>query len=247
MIHYHGLPITPDAAAAQVLAGRHAFISFGNPEQIDVAAEVCQSFALDNGAFGAWRSGAPITDWTPYYRWAGEWLGHPGCDFAVIPDIIDGDEKANDALVRDWPFRGSGVPVWHMHEPTARLVWLVREFPRVALGSSGEWSTPGTFGWWSRMSHAMKAICNSSGQPEAKLHGLRMLNPDVFSRLPLASADSCNIARNVGMDGAWSGTYAPPTKGWRGVVIAARTEAVNSAARWEAPPTNLDLFGREVA
>lgn len=244
MIHYHGLPITPDAAAAQVLAGRHAFVSFGNPEQIDVAAEVCQSFALDNGAFGAWRSGAPIADWTPYYAWADKHLKHPSCDWAVIPDVIDGDEKANNALLLNWPHGDKGVPVWHLHESLDRLSWLVGVWPRVALGSSGRWSTPGTNAWWARMAEAMSVACDSEGRPLAKLHGLRMLNPEVFCRLPLASADSCNIARNVGMDGAWSGTYAPPTKAWRGVVIAARVESVNSATRWEAPPLNLDLFGR---
>jgi hypothetical protein len=55
MIHYHGLPITPATAAAKVMTGRHAFVSFAHQQQLDVALEVCQSFALDNGAFSAWR------------------------------------------------------------------------------------------------------------------------------------------------------------------------------------------------
>ena len=37
-----------------------------------MAAEVCQSFCLDNGAFSAWQSGAPITDWSGYYAWVDE-------------------------------------------------------------------------------------------------------------------------------------------------------------------------------
>ena len=56
MIHYHGLPITPASAAAKVLSGRHAFVSYLNPQQLEIAIEVCQSFAVDNGAFSAWKN-----------------------------------------------------------------------------------------------------------------------------------------------------------------------------------------------
>lgn len=244
MIHYHGTPISPDTAAAQVLTGRHAFISFGTDRQSDIASEVCQSFALDNGAFGAWRAGTPITDWGPYYEWSGSLLKHPRCDWAICPDVIDGDEDANDDLLGEWPHAGRGVPVWHLHESLTRLDMLVEEWPRVALGSSGMWDTPGTPAWWARMTEAMAVACTSDGIPRAKLHGLRMLAPEVFRYLPLSSADSVNVGRNVGMDGAWSGTYAPPTKGWRAVVIAARVESINSAPRWIAPPKQFDIFER---
>ncbi len=55
MIHYHGGPITPDTCALKAWKGRHAFISFAHPGQINLASEYCQSFALDNGAFTAWK------------------------------------------------------------------------------------------------------------------------------------------------------------------------------------------------
>ena len=54
MIHYHGLPITPATAAIKAVESGHAFVSFAHPEQLNVAVEVCQSFAIDNGAFSAW-------------------------------------------------------------------------------------------------------------------------------------------------------------------------------------------------
>lgn len=54
MIHYHGLPITPETAAAAAIGGGHAFVSFSDPRQLALAAQVCQSFAIDNGAFSAW-------------------------------------------------------------------------------------------------------------------------------------------------------------------------------------------------
>jgi hypothetical protein len=57
VIHYHGTPITPETAAIRVLRGRHAFVSFADPRAIETAAGVCQSFALDNGAFSFWKAG----------------------------------------------------------------------------------------------------------------------------------------------------------------------------------------------
>ena len=90
---------------------------------------------------------------------------------------------------------------------------------------------PGSTNWWVRMHRALEAICDS-GRPRCHLHGLRMLNPSIFARLPLASADSCNIARNIGIDKAWRGTYAPSSKAWRGIVIAGRIEAHQSASEW---------------
>ena len=57
MIHYHGLPMTPAADMVRGFARRHGMVSFEHPDQIENAAEVCQSVVLDNGAFSAWKSG----------------------------------------------------------------------------------------------------------------------------------------------------------------------------------------------
>lgn len=57
MIHYHGLPITPATAAFAAVGGGHAFVSFRYADQLGLALEICQSFAVDNGAFSAWKSG----------------------------------------------------------------------------------------------------------------------------------------------------------------------------------------------
>lgn len=233
MIHYRGLPITPDTAAAAAITSGHAFVSVTHPHQLSLAATVCQSFALDNGAFGAWRAGRPIEDWSEFYRWAGECQRMPACDFCVIPDVIDGDERANDDLLAAWPLpRWFGAPVWHLHESLARLQTLVRDWPRVCLGSSGDYAVVGTPLWWNRMAQAMRVACDEDGYPLARLHGLRMLDPSIFSRLPLASADSTNIGRNIGIDGAWRGTYSPPTKEARARVMRERIEAHNALACW---------------
>lgn len=236
MIHYHGLPITPETVAVRVLTGGHGFVSHAEPRNLGLAAAVCQSFALDNGAFPAWRSGRPVADWRPYYAWAGDAWKIPGCDFAVVPDVIDGSEADNDALLAEWPLgHWFGAPVWHMHESLTRLERLASDWYRVCLGSSGKFSTIGTHEWWARMHQAMHVLCDSKGRPLKKIHGLRMLNPAVFSKLPLASADSTNIARNVGMDKAWRGTYPPPTKEARADVMRARIESNNGAQIWCSP------------
>jgi hypothetical protein len=246
MIHYHGGPITPDKAAREVWTRRHGFVSFAHQQQMALAAEICQSFALDNGAFSAWKDGRSV-DWPRYYDWVSEWVLHPGFDFAVIPDEIEGGEAENDALIDEWPLeRWQGVPVWHMHESLDRLTRLANEWPRVALGSSGEYATVGDDRWWERMAYAMPAVTNDEGRPICKLHGLRMLNPTVFSHLPLASADSTNVARNIGMDERWKTGYLRGlSKAARAAVLVDRTEAHASASKWSSRPQqmNFDLLG----
>lgn len=235
MIHYHGLPITPETAAVEAIKAGHAFVSFRHPEQLRLAVEVCQSFAIDNGAFTAWRSGNPITDWSPFYEWAENCRRIPSCDFAVIPDVIDGDEIANDALLSEWPLpRWFGAPVWHMHESFERLERLSHEWQRVCIGSSGEFATVGSAAWWARMGQAMRVVCDDMGRPVCKLHGLRMLDPSVFTRFPFASADSTNIGRNVGIDAHWkSGSYLPSGKPARAAVMRNRIEAHNAANAYD--------------
>lgn len=233
VIHYHGFPISPTTAAVEAIGGGHAFVSFASTSMIGVVMEYAQSFAIDNGAFSAWSVGRPVLDWKPFYAWVDEIRSHPGFDWAVIPDVVDGDERANDELLAQWPFpRWTGAPVWHMHESVKRLARLCDEWPRVCLGSSGEYRTVGTDLWWRRMGEAMNAVTDVHGLPSAKLHGLRMLNPKVFTRLPLSSADSTNIGRNIGIDSKWKGTYSPPTKEARARVMRERIEAFNSASHW---------------
>lgn len=233
MIHYHGLPITPATAANKAVEAGHAFVSFAHADQLCVAVEVCQSFAVDNGAFSAWRAGRPVRDWSDYYGWAAACKLVPACDFAVVPDVIDGNEADNDALLSEWPMpRWFGAPVWHMHESLDRLERLASAWPRVCIGSSGEFATIGTQAWWGQIARAMRVVCNDDGQPLVKLHGLRMLNPEVFTRLPFASADSTNIGRNIGIDQTWRGNYMPPNKDMRAAVMRARIEAHNAPARW---------------
>lgn len=239
--------MTPEADMVKAMRGRHCMVSFETPNQVQEAAEICQSVALDNGAYSAWRQGKPY-NFDGYYEWAGQWLKHPAVEWAVIPDVIDGDEEANERLVGMWPHgRQFGVPVWHLHEALARLQWLCKTWPRVALGSSGKYADPGSSAWWGRMAQAMRVGTDEGGMPLAKFHGLRMLDPVIFAHVPLSSADSCNVARNVGIDQAWNGPYAPHSRAMRALIMMERIEAHASARRWCAASSgiqqNMELIG----
>jgi len=246
MICYHGLPITPMTAAAQAISAGHAFVSYAHSDQLGAAVEFAASFAIDNGAFSAWKSGNPVKNWSAFYEWALECKKIPSCDFAVVPDVIDGSERENDALLNECPLPiWFAAPVWHMHESLERLERLAKTYPRICIGSSGEFASVGSVAWWIRMNQAMKILCDEQGRPITKLHGLRMLNPEIFSKFPFSSADSTNIGRNIGIDKNWSkGNYLPPTKESRAQIMRSRIESHNAPATFTQTqtPENLCLF-----
>lgn len=233
MIHYHGISDSGSIKDTLRLAkGRHCFVSYAKAGRLAAISHVCQSFALDNGAFSAWRSERPF-DYEGFVKFVELWGRHPACDFIVLPDVIDGDEEDNDAFIKRWPkhLRSMAAPVWHLHESFERLHSLASEWRLVCLGSSGTYSQPNSESWWRRIDQALEAITDEHGVPKCKLHGLRMLDPRVFSRMPLSSADSTNAERN-GLYEQKFGNYVPPTRGQRAEVIAERIESQQAAARW---------------
>jgi len=236
VIHFHGLPITPEKAAIAAIENGFAFVSHRYPDQLGIAVEYSKGFAADNGAFSAWKSGNPITDWTPYYQWVEDLRRIHKFQFAIIPDVINGTEKQNDDLINQWPWRGAnlaiGLPVWHLHESLSRLERLSNEWPYIALGSSGQFAQIGTPHWWNRMAQAMAVLCDSGGRPRCKFHGLRQLAPDLTVRFPYASGDSTDIAQNIGIDSKWTGAYQPETKAGRAQILRHRIESRQSPIIW---------------
>lgn len=228
MIHYHGTPITP-LEVLYSLAGRHFCVSFERPDQLARVKEQAQSVMLDNGAFSVWRRGV-APDWNAYYEWVERSLGP--ADWAVIPDVIDGDSAQNDALLRQWPHGHRGAPVWHLHEPIARLLWLVDEWPLVCFGSSGAYSDPLSDAWQCRMDRAFNAICRHRIFTP-RTHGLRMMACSGH-RWPFASVDSTDIARNHSR---------PHNSALR---MAERWDAVQCPSKWGDRPEQPALFA-EVA
>lgn len=252
MIHYHGTPLSGDIAVqVRGLKARHAMVSFWKPSQIDIVAEVCQSFCIDNGAFSAWKNGGTI-DLDAYAEFIEKWSRHPSFDFYVIPDVIDGTFEDNRKMLARWSQYGinlltKGAIVWHLHEPLEALRDYCNAYQRVCIGSSGQYSQIGTPVWWGRMAEAMEVATDDDGMPLTKLHGLRMLDPTVFSHFPFSSADSTNVARNIGIDQAWKGTYVPQSREARALILAERIESHASAGRWSGKSSgassNLELFG----
>lgn len=235
MIHYHGTPIGGTRhGVEEFLFGRAALVPFPRPEDMPIACEVCTSVVIDNGAFSVWTKGLTL-DVAGYMRFVEEWHRHPAVAWSLIPDVIEGSEAENDAMLADWPKSIPGVPVWHYHESLSRLEKLSYEWPIVALGSSGEWKTPGTKSWKERTAEAMRVLCDEKGRPRCKLHGLRMLRASILKLIPLSSADSTNVARNGDR------VFAAPTRTQRMAVNARRIEAVQSASHYRFPRKQLRL------
>lgn len=197
--HYHGSPIWGNAGEVAKIAvtGAGSFISYARPDQIELSFKYADSVAIDNGAFSQWKRGLPI-DWVKFYKWLERYYDREKLSFFCVPDVIDGTEYDNDRLVESIPteFIDKAVPVWHMHESIERLVRLCRQFDKVAIGSSGEYSTVRSVKWKNRMNDALIEIYVNNLM-STKLHGLRMLDGRVLGNYPLDSADSTNLACNV--------------------------------------------------
>ena len=231
MIKYHGTPIGGSKRDALLfLQGRHALVSFACQLHLPEVISCCESFCLDNGAFSIWKKGEGRVNESKYLEWVTSLRDHPAFDFFIIPDIIDGSVAANDYAVKKWKRIKGGVPVFHCSEPVERLIWLSEQFETVCLGSTSKWPSVGSKKWWPYMADLMDKFC-INGKPRCKLHGLRMLNPNVFTKLPLHSADSCNAAVNNGVC-LKKGVY-PNLERWQGSErIARRIEAYQSPAIW---------------
>tara|TARA_R110001632_G_scaffold191239_2_gene311900 strand:- start:660 stop:1418 length:759 start_codon:yes stop_codon:yes gene_type:complete len=252
VIHYHGVPLSGGLETEIAMKGKHGFVSYAHASSVGLVAEICQTFALDNGAFSAWKSGKAF-DVKGFAAFVSEWHTHPGLDWYVIPDAIDGDDDANARMRATWfktvgaEVYGKGVPVWHLNESLDVLQYMTVAYDRIAFGSAGAYSQIGSQEWWARMSEAMDIVCDSEGRPKVKLHGLRMLDPTIFSHFPFSSADSTNVGRNCGIDKAWRGPYTGGLNSrTRAMILMDRIESHASATRWsktQAGQKNFELIG----
>lgn len=215
MIHYHGTPITPRKALLE-MSGRHFCVSFADPRDIDVCLRIGQSVMLDNGAFTAFTKGKPM-DVPRYIVWCEEHLAHP--HWAVIPDVIDGTEDQQRTGIAGWPFPAElSAPVWHLGLSLDWLLEMADNWPRIALGSSGQYWQVGSPSWTRRMDEAFDALA-SRRRHLPWIHGMRMLG-QCDGPWPLASADSTNVARNH------------KTARIHPELMAARIDAKQPAKRW---------------
>ncbi len=219
MIHYHGTPVTP-SKWLQEMAGRHFCVSFANPRDVEACLTIGQSVMLDNGAFSAYTQGKPL-DVDGYYAWVDEHLRHP--HWAVVPDVIDGTVDEQRELIANWPFpRDLSAPVWHLALPIDWLLELASEWPRICLGSSGDYWQVGSQAWCDRMDEAYEAL-TARFRHLPWVHGMRMLG-QADGRWPLASADSTNVARN------FKRNQEHPD------LMAARIDAIQPSKKWRPTP-----------
>ena len=223
-LHYHGTPITPVAALYE-LRGRHFCVSHAHPQDVERCHQIGQSVMLDNGAFSKWKSGK-ATDWDAFYAWCERWLTYP-TTWAVIPDVIDGGSQLQDALVREWPHGQRGAPVWHMDEPTSRLLRLADEWPRVCVGSTAEYAVVLSDAWCRRMDEAW----NEVAKRHQFLPWLHMLRGMQLSgrRWPFASVDSTDVAQN----------HNRPQNTPR--AMADRWDAMQTPGSWTPQPEQMEL------
>lgn len=193
MLHYHGTPITPVDALYE-LAGRCFCVSFARPDSVRRVHQIGQSVMLDNGAYSLWRRGARI-DWPGYYGWCDRWLDYP-TTWAVVPDVIDGTEAEQERLLAVWPHgKRQGAPVWHVNESIDRLLGLIDAgWPRVCMGSAGEYATVLSENWERRMDDVWNALARTFHRTPYihLLRGMRCCG----RRWPFASADSTDVAQN---------------------------------------------------
>lgn len=79
----------------------------------------------------------------------------------------------------------------------------------------------------------IRHVADDHGQQITKLPGLCMHNTTIFTLLPLASADSTNVARNIRIDSPWKGTYSPQSKETRASILLEELESINSTGSLE--------------
>ena len=215
-VKFHGMPITPKRLL-EGLPPTSYCVSYAAPHQVEIAHRIGRGVMLDNGAFSQWTKGKP-TDWPGFYRWVEPWLsGHP-TTWAVIPDVIDGTEAEQLALIAQWPFGYRGAPVWHMGESLDHLYRLADEWPFFCMGSAARYRQPLSLAWRKRMDDAWNGLArrHRHRQRLPAVHMLRGLQL-VRHRWPFASVDSTNIAQNhhrpqntvAGMISQWEPLHCP--------------------------------------
>lgn len=227
MIHYHGTPITPNAKLYEI-AGRHFCVSFFRPDQMARVEEQAQSLMIDNGAFSHYRLGQPKFEWDDYYAWCDPYLDRP-TTWAVIPDVIDAGSQEQDYLLSIWPHEDRGAPVWHMDEPISRLLHLLDHWPKVCIGSTGEFWVINSPAWKRRMDEIWNAVA-ARHRRTPWIHMLRGMQMSL-GPWPFASGDSTDIAQNHNR------AQNTPSK------MANRWDAAQPPRLWTPQPSNAELFG----
>lgn len=201
----HGTPITP-RRLLDTLAGGSFCVSFANPEQVEDCARLVGSdgvLILDNGAWSLRGSGESFPR-AEFWSWANHWQRKCPQAVAVIPDVIDGCERANlEEISRAVRYGLAEFPervmsIWHTADTQDYLATQLRLLNFVGIGSSGPYDVQRErAAYLERLEHVRR-----TASAILELHGRRpwihlMRGLGTFHRLPWAeSADSCGLAIN---------------------------------------------------
>lgn len=217
-IAHHGTPITP-WSVIEAAGERNFCVSYYRPDQVAWVDANSLTWFGDCGTFSFWqaamKAGAqPETVFSReyldgYYAWSRRWCleGSGRCKWVVIPDPIGTGTQELDALLREWPadLIDFGVPVYHLDEPIARAVALLRArasrpppagVPWICIGATGEFKTIGSKSFRERLDELFTAIFAEFDTipPIHFFRALQMLMPSFD--WPVASVDSADRARN---------------------------------------------------
>lgn len=200
-------------------------MSYVDPRDVTTCHQIGQSVMLDNGAYSMWTKGITV-DWGEYYDWCDRWLEFR-TSWAIIPDVIDGDEEQNNQLIGRCKLPMSqSAPVWHLHEPLYRILNLMdMGYRKICFGSSGEYATIGTSKWHHRITEAFNLIINNG--PIPWVHMLRGMSLS-GSHYPFSSVDSSDIARHHNTGDA--------------VAMVDRWDKLQCPAHWKEHATQQELL-----
>lgn len=248
MIHYHGGPC-PGTRDDNVkfFKGRDCLLSYAYKDAGDeqLLFEVCRTFILDNGAFTVWRNGGKL-DIDGFYSWVDGYRKHPRFEWFLIPDVIGGTESENDRLVAScktsFDLKHQCCPVFHLGERLERFNFFHElGYRRVALGSANGIDLKST-AFWNEMRKIFHYLDKELDMP-FKVHGLRMLDPEIVSSFPFSSGDSSTASRNAIADINWKHRYSPISKASRAALVAEYLERAQSPSGVIYKPlqTEMDL------
>lgn len=245
MIHYHGAPC-PGNAESQVKFFRHrdALLSYANRKKVsaEVIFDICRSFILDNGAFTYWKNNEE-PKWDDFYCWVENYRFHPRFQWFLVPDIIGGSVEENNKQLVICPMPiNITVPVFHVGEPLDRIMMIIEKgYHCIGIGT-----TPGfelkSAAFFNEMRKIFETVCNHEGIPKIKVHGLRMLDPEIVREFPFSSCDSATSAMESIFDCKWGHRYFPKTQSGRAALVADYLESSQSPSFYKSKPIQMDLL-----
>ena len=109
-------------------------------------------------------------------------------------DEIDAGSQQQDALIKEWPFKHRGAPVWHLNEPVSRALRLSDEWPLVCWGSTDEFAVVGSHAWRRKIDEIFNELAKRH-RHIPKIHMLRGMQCCEWG-YPFYSVDSTDVGQN---------------------------------------------------